>query len=329
MADGPLSTTDLATFRRRGWVVLRAAFDPAPLAAQAEAELAELVAQSAAESTDAGDGGGPAEDSPPAARHHLRGVAQGRFDVKSLCPRVHGAVCQLVGGEQRLAFPLEGFHNCVARPFVGTSSTAKAASLSTPPGSPPESHPESHPVPASFDWHIDGHHEHHRVSSPDVGLVCLWLLTPAPPGAGGTVFAPGSVDHVARLLLRSEPDGVPCTALHQADAREGEEGILEQCVLRKCRSVPPTDDTDMFVGDAGDVAFCHPFLVHRGALNVAATRARILGVSHCPLVDDLRHTVCKGEDREGRSRHLPLSPVEQGIADGLSGRRGGSWCGIS
>lgn len=38
----------------------------------------------------------------------------------------------------------------------------------------------------------------------------------------------------------------------------------------------------------GDVALCHPFLLHRGALNTSTERPRILGVSHCPLVRPLR-----------------------------------------
>ena len=51
------------------------------------------------------------------------------------------------------------------------------------------------------DWHIDGWHDPHRVDSPDVGLVCLWLLTPSPRGGGGTYHYMKPLPH--RHLVKS------------------------------------------------------------------------------------------------------------------------------
>ena len=83
------------------------------------------------------------------------------------------------------------------------------------------------PYQNEHDWHVDGWHDPHQVTSPDVGLVCLWLLTPAPRGGGGTVFSPGSAAHVARLLAGStvppspQSESEASQVEHTASSKEG------------------------------------------------------------------------------------------------------------
>merc|ERR1740124_174678 len=88
---------------------MRGAFDAAALATEALGELRDLTE---------GSKDDPQDRDRPAARVHLSRMASRRFDVKAACPRLHAAVCQLVGGEENLREPLAGFHNCVARPMV-------------------------------------------------------------------------------------------------------------------------------------------------------------------------------------------------------------------
>lgn len=71
----------------------------------------------------------------------------------------------------------------------------------------------------------------HTLTSPDVGLLVLWLVTPAQVDGGGTVFAPGSVRHVARLLSKGDQTA---TSMHSKDVLEGEEHVIEQ-LLAQCR----------------------------------------------------------------------------------------------
>jgi hypothetical protein len=133
-------------------------------------------------------------------------------------------------------------------------------------------------VASSFDFHVDGWHDPHSRTSGDVGLVVLYLLTDAQKnGGGGTVFAADSVGHVTRLLERGS---VAAADMHLADAKN--EGPL-RAVLRLC-----SGQEVEFEGRAGDVALCHPFLLHRGAVNYRSDTARILGVQHCPLSRPLR-----------------------------------------
>ena len=254
--DPPLSPAEIDEFKQKGFLVLRAAFDAAAFVSHAEAELALLL-----------------RDGPPRDSYRLCRTGAWRFDVKTTASRVHAAICQLLGGEGRLRAPLDGFHTANARCAVAG---------------------QGH-LAASDDWHVDGWHDPHKLTSGEVGLVVLWLLTPAPAGGGGTVFAEGSVQRVARLLAK-QPRGLRPHALHASDA-EGAERAIVPSLLRGCRP-------HCFVGAAGDVALCHPFLIHRGDRNVSAARPRILAVSHCPLAAAMR--VRPGDDDAG-----PLSPVEE------------------
>ncbi|KAH8072721.1 hypothetical protein JL721_3366 [Aureococcus anophagefferens] len=174
MMRGPLSMADVEAFQRDGVVVLRRAFDPAPYASAAVDELNWNM-----------------EQEPGKRRYHLIRAGSARFDVKRECPRVHAAVAQLVGGDARLAAPLRGFRACVARTAGGE-----------------ETKEEDH-----RDWHVDGWHEPHSRRSGAVGLVVFWLLTDAPPGAGGTEFALGSHRAVARLLEQGDLPARALTAL--------------------------------------------------------------------------------------------------------------------
>ena len=237
MMRGPLSMADIEAFQRDGVVVLRRAFDPAPYAGAAVDELNWNM-----------------EREPGKRRYHLIRAGSARFDVKRECPRVHAAVAQLVGGDGRLAAPLHGFRACVAR-TAGEEETKE----------------EDH-----RDWHVDGWHEPHSRRSGAVGLVVFWLLTDAPPGAGGTEFALGSHRAVARLLEKGD---LPARALHGFDA-VGDERELVPALLRRA-------ETRSLVGAAGDVALAHPLLLHRGGANALPGHARILAISCCP-VDELR-----------------------------------------
>ncbi|EGB02237.1 hypothetical protein AURANDRAFT_69068 [Aureococcus anophagefferens] len=225
---------------------------------RASAEAVEAIAVEVQETLHSyasrGDLHSRALDEPGKRRYHLIRAGSARFDVKRECPRVHAAVAQLVGGDARLAAPLRGFRACVARTTGGE-----------------ETKEEDH-----RDWHVDGWHEPHSRRSGAVGLVVFWLLTDAPPGAGGTEFALGSHRAVARLLEKGD---LPARALHGFDA-VGDERELVPALLRRA-------ETRSLVGAAGDVALASPLLLHRGGANALPGHARILAISCCP-VDELR-----------------------------------------
>lgn len=101
-------------------------------------------------------------------------------------------------------------------------------------------------------WHVDGVDFRHHLDSPEQGLAGLELLTDVRPGGGGTVVRPGSHVQVARLLHAAGPDGITYPELRRwCDEQSG-----------PAREI---------VGEAGDVLWMHPHLMHARGPNTGDT----------------------------------------------------------
>jgi hypothetical protein len=98
-------------------------------------------------------------------------------------------------------------------------------------------------------WHVDGYDFHHYLTSPEQGLVTLFLFSDIGPGDGGTAMALGSHRAVARLLAAVEPAGLSYEELLKRLPRADSNRVVE------------------LTGAAGDVAMLHPFLIHRLGAN--------------------------------------------------------------
>jgi Phytanoyl-CoA dioxygenase (PhyH) len=98
--------------------------------------------------------------------------------------------------------------------------------------------------PGRDNWHVDGENFRHRLTSPEQGLVAVFLFSDIGPGDGGTPLVRGSHRMVARLLEQAEPAGLDCDELN--------------------KMLPPVDTGKIVevTGEAGDVAMLHPFLIH-------------------------------------------------------------------
>jgi hypothetical protein len=112
-------------------------------------------------------------------------------------------------------------------------------------------------TPPTKGWHIDGIHFHHRVSSPEQGLIGLLLFTDVEAGGGGTAIKPGSHRITARILRDAEPDGLAV-------------GELCRRVYAETVHLPVIE----VVGAAGDMLMMHPHLFHASSPN-CRDRARI------------------------------------------------------
>jgi hypothetical protein len=129
-----------------------------------------------------------------------------------------------------------------------------------PPWRPPES-----------GWHVDGIDHQHHLTSPETGLVGLEMLTDTEPGGGGTTVRVGSHLVVARRLRDAEPAGISYLELRPFSESLGDLPAIE------------------VTGQAGDVLWMHPFLVHaRGpntgtSIRIAANRCIAL---HRPMDPD-------------------------------------------
>jgi hypothetical protein len=153
-----------------------------------------------------------------------------RIEVKELAPRAWGAICDLVGGEERIAQPCVTGDGFIINFQIGRDD------------------PWQPPSPASPGWHKDGDFFRHFLDSPEQGLLTLFIWSDIEHRGGGTFVACDSVGPVARFLAK-HPEG-----LHprEIDARS---------LVTECR------DFIEFTGRAGDVVLLHPFVLHAHSPN--------------------------------------------------------------
>ncbi|MCX5659172.1 MAG: hypothetical protein NTW19_05545 [Planctomycetota bacterium] len=137
-------------------------------------------------------------------------------------------------------------------------------------------------------WHVDGQQFHHRLTSPDQGLLPIFLFSDMGPGDGGTGYDAGGHLMTARELAIAEPAGLGPSALCKAVNRHGHHNVKQ------------------VVGRAGDVALLHPFMPHTTTANVG-TNVRFI----CNVCVTLKEPM-QLEREDGK-----LSPVEEAIVRGL------------
>lgn len=151
--------------------------------------------------------------------------------------------------------------------------------------------------PGPGGWHVDGTFFRHHLTSPEQGLVTLFLFSDIRAGDGGTPVVRGAHDAVARLLAQAEPAGL---SLEELNAKLPEVDLAEVVEV---------------TGEAGDVVLFHPFAIHgfgpnrgsriRFACNplVQLKEPMILeraDAAHSPVEEAIRRAIGKSSrDREG------------------------------
>ena len=112
-----------------------------------------------------------------------------RWDVRAFAPPVWDAVCDLLGGEERIASPYTWGDGLIVNLREGADR------------------PWDPPSPRVKGWHKDGDFFRHFLDSPEQGLLTLVLWTDVLPRGGATFVAADSVPVVARFLAE-RPEGV-------------------------------------------------------------------------------------------------------------------------
>jgi hypothetical protein len=161
-------------------------------------------------------------------RVHMPSVRH--VEVSDFAPKVWGAACQLLGGEDRIEQPYTWGNGFIANLGVGADR----------PWEPPSA--------ASPDWHKDGDFFRHFLDSPEQGLLTIVLWSDIEERGGGTFIAPDSVAPVARLLERRR-EGVP-----------PEEFPYDELIAQCSTFVETT-------GHLGDVVLMHPYMLHASSQN--------------------------------------------------------------
>jgi hypothetical protein len=153
-----------------------------------------------------------------------------RFVVKEFAPKAWDAMCDLLGGEERIdAERTKWGDGFILNLHFGADE------------------PYREPSPEAGGWHIDGDFFRHFLDSPEQGLLTVVIWSDILPRSGGTFIAPDSVPRIARHLA-AHPEGLL--------PNETGSHLIHEC--------------EQFIevtGSAGDVFLLHPFILHASSQN--------------------------------------------------------------
>ncbi|KAI2639556.1 hypothetical protein GGS26DRAFT_540669 [Hypomontagnella submonticulosa] len=190
------------------------------------------------------------------------------FDVAEFAPKVWAAICELCGGEDRIAPDSRNWRDSLI------------VNLGTAEG-------EGRPVPPRelTNWHVDGDFFVHYLDSPEQALLVIPLFTDIIPEGGGTIICPKGIDKVARQLYE-HPEGVSPRMVPRAHPDFKKEKNLEwyMDIARNCE-----DDADFVeaTGVVGDVYLLHPLMMHSATSN-ARRAVRIITNPPVSLLEPFR-----------------------------------------
>ena len=170
----------------------------------------------------------------PFAQTATRWGTAAEVPIAELAPRLWGAMCDLVGGEERFAGAVTINDRFVANFARGADQ------------------PWRDPITNGGGGHIDGDFNHF-IDSPESGLFCVILWTDVAERGGATYIAPESVGRALRLLL-DNPRGL--SAFHLRTSHNAGNG---------CRI------TRAVTGPRGTAYLMHPKMAHAGSFNHAGT----------------------------------------------------------
>ncbi len=169
-------------------------------------------------------------------RIHL--PSMNRLPIREIAPRAWDAICDLLGGEDRLAN---------TEPSWGDGFIINFALRADEAWEPPEK--------LRWGWHKDGDFFRHFLDSPEQGLLTIVVWSDILPKSGGTFVACDSVKQVAKHLYANPQGLLP---------GEGFGQLVSEC-----------KDFVEITGNAGDVVLLHPFILHSASQN-PSRRARFI-----------------------------------------------------
>ena len=172
-----------------------------------------------------------ADDQKTWAQSRIHMPTHESVSVADFAPQAWGAICELLGGEERIKQPSrwgDGF-------IVNLGSDGDDTQWVPP-------------SPAAPGWHKDGDFFRHFLDSPEQGLLTIVLWSEVLPTGGATFVAADSVPVVARYLAQ-HPEGVLPNQFPFGE-------LIGQCQ----NFVEAT-------GEFGDVYLLHPYMLHASSRN--------------------------------------------------------------
>lgn len=240
-----ITRSEAEFFVANGFVVVKEAFSKSHASAVSEQAWCELEEAHGVKRSDPQTWARPQKGRGPAGYARLKGSDR-THRLKQLAPRAFDAQADLIGGADR--FPHAGEQMLWGEGVISNLGKENDSRWQPPAAQQPG-------------WHKDGWHFRHFLNSPEQSLVAVPLYTDIQPRSGGTYLAVDSIAPVAKLL-RDTPAG-----LHP-DSVQGA-GFLIPGLVEQCQQFVE------LTGEAGDVAFLHPYMMHRVSIN-ASNRPRFI-----------------------------------------------------
>jgi hypothetical protein len=189
------------------------------------------------------------------ARVHL--PTMNRVDVAEFAPQAWAAICELMGGAERIAGPVRWGDGFIVNFRQGADEPWQA------------------PSAEAGGWHKDGDWFRHFLDSPEQGLLTIVVWSDILPQSGGTFVAPDSIAPIARFLAE-RPEG-----LHPAEVSFG-------TLIGECRQF------EELTGQVGDVVLIHPYMLHAASRNPSG-RARFITNPPVSLHEPMRFQRADGD----------------------------------
>jgi hypothetical protein len=170
------------------------------------------------------------------------------FLANEFAPKAWAAICDLVGGEDRVADYNRTWNDGFIVNFGTPESEGKDIKGQDLPG-----------------WHVDGDFFVHYLDSPEQALLVIPLFTDIGPGGGGTFICPPAIPKIAKHLY-DHPEGVsPRMAPRAEDPKMNKEKSLKFfCDI--ARSMPDEAFVEV-TGQVGDIYLLHPLMLHSASNN--------------------------------------------------------------
>ena len=181
-----------------------------------------------------------------------------KMPVKELAPKAWGALCDVVGGEERIDGTIryiESKHFTSIEPLNWSDSFVVNFQMGADqPWYPPSAEHKG--------WHKDGSFFRHFLDSWEQALLVIVLWSDIEPKGGGTFIAPDSVRVMAKYFLE-HPEGI------------APEDFDFQSLIAQCNEFAEV------TGEVGDVIIMHPFMLHASSPNHSG---RVRFITNPPVI---------------------------------------------
>jgi hypothetical protein len=226
----PLTEAEKEHFRQRGFIHLKNCFTKE----QAESVAGNVWVRLGAD---------PSDKSTWAERtnmpHHTS------FSAKAFAPKAWAAICELLGGEDR----------------VNPDNVDWRDSLIVNLGATEHEGTEVKPHDLNG-WHVDGDFFVHYLDSPEQALLVIPMFTEVVPSGGATMICPEAIPKIAKRLY-DHPEGLSAYFVPRGDEsfrkEYGSSNFKE--IAQSC-----TDFVEA-TGEIGDVILLHPLMLHSATPN--------------------------------------------------------------